>query len=241
MWSLWRQLGDSALQNIKIMDGGTTKRSDGTQVEILVKVTRDSLGNLFFSVNAQPKVNFLLEGTVQGYQRLKAVRMLVCFIPHDDNYLSLLFSMIAATGKKAVDKKSPFWEKLSIIEPDTLQLQFSEPVDLSNVIFLLNGNEITPKDIDVFSTKPYSVKLTLNENFDKGKIYTFELLQVTDLAGNVLIDNIKQTGIIDSLVLGDFVVERVMVLCSSLGYRIIEIYNASAKTLDVSGITLTTT
>ena len=55
--SLWRQQGTS---KIKIIDG-TDKRTDGTQVEILVKVTRDSLGNFSLFSKLPSESDFLLE------------------------------------------------------------------------------------------------------------------------------------------------------------------------------------
>jgi hypothetical protein len=234
--SLWRQQGTS---KIKIIDG-TDKRTDGTQVEILVKVTRDSLGNFSLFSKLPSESDFLLEGTVQDTAIESSAYVGLLYSNTTTTTSAYFFDDIAATGKKAVDKKSPFWEKLAIIEPDILQLQFSEPVDLSNSIFILNGNEITPTKIDILSTKPFLMNVALNENFDKGKIYTLELLQVTDLAGNTLLDNIKKTGIIEPLAQGDLLLNEVMFNAPPLATEYIEIYNASAKTLDVSGITLTT-
>ncbi|MBP7369660.1 MAG: lamin tail domain-containing protein [Paludibacteraceae bacterium] len=234
--SLWKKQGNS---KIKIIDG-TDKRTDGTQVELQVKVTRDSLGNFSLFSKLPGESDFVLEGTVRDTTIESSSFVGFLYSNTTTTTSAYFFDDMSASGKKAEDKKPPVWEKLTTIEPDTLQLQFSEPVDLSNAIFLLNGEEISPEKISIFSTKPYAVKLTLNENFDKGKIYTFELLQVTDLAGNALIDNIKQTGIIESLAPGDLLLNEVMFNAPPMATEYIEIYNASAKTLDVSGIALTT-
>ncbi|HQG68260.1 MAG TPA: lamin tail domain-containing protein, partial [Paludibacteraceae bacterium] len=234
--SLWRQQGTS---KIKIIDG-TDKRTDGTQVEIRVKVTRDSLGYFSLYSKLPSESDFVLEGTVRDTTIESSSYIGLLYSNTTTTTSAYFFDDIAAIGKKAVDKKPPVWEKLAIIEPDILQLQFSEPVDLSNSIFILNENEITPTKIDILSTKPFLMNVALNENFDKGKIYTLELLQVTDLAGNTLLDNIKKTGIIEPLAQGDLLLNEVMFNAPPTATEYIEIYNASAKTLDVSGIVITT-
>lgn len=222
----------------KIIDGAD-KRTDGNPVELRIKVTRDTDGNMKLYSKLSTELDFLLEGTVQNN------------IVQESKYFGLLFSNtsttgsayyfddISVTGNKATDYEAPQWTGLEILPPDKLKLDFSEKMDFSNFALSVDKEIGSPTSQNV-SDDNMSVILVFNHEFEKGKAYNIEVSGLKDLAGNILLETLRSIGIVEVTEYGDLIINEIMFENPLNSLEYLEIYNTSDKVLDVSGLIFTT-
>ena len=222
----------------KIIDG-VDKRTDGSSVELRIKITRDANG--FFSLYSKKptETDFVLEGSVQN-QVIKT-----------SDYFGLLYSNttttgsdyyfddIVVTGEKTVDKEAPRWISFTLEQPNKLKLSFSEAMDFSKAAFSVS-NDIGSSSSQNISIDKTSVILSFSTNFEKGAIYSLKVSGLTDLAGNILPDTARQIGIVEHQTTEDLIINEIMFENPVNSLEYIEIFNRSEKLLDLSGMILTT-
>lgn len=80
------------------------------------------------------------------------------------------------------------------------------------------------------------VELTFTSDFQRGKIYTVNVLNVKDLSGNMLENTQKQIGIVEPVGYGDLVINEILFEPTVDVPEYFEIYNNSSKVLDLSKI-----
>ena len=138
-----------------------------------------------------------------------------------------------------IDLEAPVWVSFTLDQPNKLNLSFSEAMDFSNATFNLDngmGNTVS----QLISKDKTSIILTFATNFEKGKLYTLQVADLTDLAGNNLLETTKSIGIIEPAEPGDLVFNEVMFENPVNSLEYIEIFNTSEKVLDISGFVFTT-
>lgn len=233
--SLWLQEGT---KKTKLIDG-VEKRTEGNLVEIKIKVTRDENGNFSLYSKLPPENDYFLEGTIQNLAIKQSLYFGLMYANTSTTGSAYYFDDILVTGNKALDTESPQCEQLTLLPPNQLKLQFSEPMDFSQATFILNEEMGTPSNIEISADK-IVVMLTFENEFQRGKIYILEINEATDLSGNPLLNTTKITGITEPIEMSDLVFNEIMFDNPPNSTEYIEIFNRSEKLLDVSGIVFTT-
>jgi len=222
----------------KIIDG-TDKRTDGNPVEIRIKVSRDAQGNFSLYSKLATETNFVLEGTTQNALLKKSSHFGLLYSNTSTTGSDYYFDEIVVTGQKAIDLVPPAWTLFSIENQNKLILGFSEAMDFSSATFTLDQDMGNPESLSVSADKR-SIILDFSANFEKGKIYTLTISQLTDLGGNPLVLTERSIGITESIEVGDLVFNEIMFENPENSLEYLEIYNKSDKVLDVSGLIFTT-
>ncbi len=145
------------------------------------------------------------------------------------------FDDIKVKGEKLIDKTPPTWDNLTIIDNNKLLLEFSESIDVRNADFHINYDMGKPIDVS-FSGDDTKLTLTFAKDFEKGKIYTLEVTGLTDLAGNALVNTIKEIGFIEEAEINDIIINEILFDNSDATSEYIEIYNRSNKVIDLANV-----
>lgn len=233
--SLFVQTGTT---KTKIIDG-TDKRTDGNPIEIKIKVTRDTLGNFCLYSKLPTETDYVLEGKSQNNVIKQSSYFGLLYSNTSLTGSDYFFDDILVTGEKAHDKEAPVWNKAFIIEPNKLQLDFSEAMDFSGASFEVDNGTGIPTSQNV-SENYSSIKLQFSDNFERGILYTIQANGLKDLAGNELKLTTKTFGIVEPIENGDLVFNEVMFENPANSLEYIELYNNSDKLLDVSNLVFTT-
>lgn len=222
----------------KIIDG-LDKRTDKNLVELRIRVTRDAQGNFSLYSKLDPETDFMLEGTATNNVVKKSAFFGLFYANSSLTGNAYYFDDIVVTGNKAVDLVSPEWKSLALLQPDKLLLRFSEEVDPSVATFNLDNGIGLPVSHQLSEDKT-TLELVFDTDFEKGKVYTLEIIGLTDLAGNPLTNPVKSVGIAEKIEPGDLILNEIMFENPENSLEYIEIYNTSDKVLDVSGLVFTT-
>ena len=230
--SLYRQEGAT---KTKIIDG-TDKVIDINPVEVRVKVTRDKSGKFTLYRKLPSDVDFVKEGEEIVDNRVSGSKYFgVLYSNSSTTGNAYFFDDIQVTGNKLLDITAPVWTKLTLVEPNKLILNFSEAVDFSVAQFQVNNSMGSPSN-QLISADKTTVELTFATDFQLGKIYTVNALNIKDLSGNQLENTQKQIGIVEPVGYGDLVINEILFEPAADVPEYFEIYNNSAKVLDLSKI-----
>lgn len=233
--SLFLQQGT---KKTKIIDG-RDKRTDGSSVELRIKVTRDANGNFKLFSRLPSESNFLEEGKVLNN------------VVKSSNYFGLLYSNTSTTGsayffddmivtgEKAPDNELPEISSVNVKQNNELQIRFSERMNYDNAHFEVDEGvgELLHAS---WTADKKSVVLTFEQNFEKGNLYTLYASNLTDLAGNLLKNSVFDFGIPEPALPGDLVWNELMFENPEQATEYVEIYNKSDKVIDLSGFVVTT-
>ena len=222
----------------KIIDG-VDKRTDGSTVEICLKVTRDAAGNFALYTKKPTETVFLLEGSVQNQEIKTSSYFGLLYVNTSSTGSDYYFDDILVTGDKAVDNEAPKWITFALQQPNMLKLGFSKAMDFSKAAFDLS-NDMSNSYSQTISADKTTVNLLFSNNFERGKIYTLRVRGLTDLAGNILPDESRCIGIIEPKSIDNLIINEIMFENPVGSLEYIEIFNRSEKLLDVSGMVLTT-
>ena len=233
--SLYLQEG---AKKTKIIDG-TDGRTNSNPTEVRIKVIRDNEGNFMLYSKLPSEVEFYSEGSVQN---MKVVGSKYFGLVYSNSSLTgnaYFFDDISVSGEKFVDVIPPEWTHVTIVEPNKLILTFSEPVDLSAASFQVDNGVGNPSGM-LLSANNNSVELTFSVNFERGKIYTIDALNVKDISGNPLKNNQKQIGFIEKIEFGDLIINEILFDPAPDVPEYFEVYNNSSKIVDLSNVTFGT-
>jgi hypothetical protein len=233
--SLFLQQGT---QKTKIIDGAD-KRTDGSSVDIRVKVTRDTEGNFKLYSKLASETDFVLEGTATNSVVTQSKFFGLLYSNTSTTGSDYYFDDILVTGSKAVDAVAPLWTSFKILLPDKLQLKFSEAMNFRNATFEVDNGigKFFSKTVSEDST---AIELTFSNAFEKGILYILHTQGLTDLSGNSLLLTSKSFGIIEPLTPNDLVFNEVMFDNPLNSVEYVEVYNKSEKVLDLSNLIFTT-
>ena len=233
--SLWLQEGT---KKTKIIDG-TDKRTDRSPCELKIKVTRDTQGNFKLYSKLASETDYVSEGAVQNTIVKKSSYFGLLYVNSSTTGSDYYFDDILVTGIKAPDKDAPIWTSFTLIQPNQLNLGFSEAMDYSKAAFSLYQRLGSPTSQAV-STDLKSIVLNFGSDFERRKLYNLQVTGLTDLAGNQLAETNRSIGISEPIVQGDLIFNEVMFENPDSSAEYIEIYNRSDKLIDVSGLVFTT-
>ena len=230
--SLYRQEGAT---KTKIIDG-TDKLVDVNPVEVRVKVTRDKSGKFTLYRKLPTDVDFVMEGEEAIDNKVPGSKYFgVLYSNSSTTGNAYYFDDIQVTGKKLLDITPPVWTKLTLVEPNKLILNFSEVVDFSAAQFQVDNSMGSPSN-QLISADKTTVELTFASDFQRGKIYTVNVLNVKDLSGNMMENSQKQIGIVETVGYGDLVINEILFEPTAGVPEYFEIYNNSPKVMDLSKI-----
>ncbi len=232
--SLWLQEGT---KKTKIIDG-TDKRTDRSPCELKIKVIRDAQGNFKLYCKLATDIDYVLEGAVQNTIVKKSSYVGLLYVNSSTTGSDYYFDDILVTGTKAPDRDAPLWSSFSLVQPNQLNLGFSEAMDYSKAAFSLDQGIGSPTS-QAISTDLKSIVLNFGTDFELGKLYNLQLSGLTDLAGNKLDETTRTIGISEPVEQGDLIFNEVMFENPDSSAEYIEIYNKSDKLLDVSGLVFT--
>lgn len=240
--SLYRQQAGS--NPVKIIDGAD-KTLDTNPVVVKVRVTRAKDGTFALyrqriSDNAAfNDADFVQEGAVND-TIVKGSRYFgVMFVNSSTTGKLYFFDDISVKGDKFIDVVAPEWTDLHIIEPDKMVLTFSESVDISSAVFLVDNGVGSPTNIAV-SGDQTTFTLTFGHTFEKGKLYTVEANGVKDLSGNALKNTLRKIGVIEPVSDGDLIINEILFDNPDFAPEYFEVYNNSPKILDMSNVFFST-
>lgn len=233
--SLWLQEGT---KKTKIIDG-TDKRTDRNPCELKIKVTRDSQGIFKLYSKLASETEYVQEGlAVQNNVIKKSSYFGLFYVNSTTTGADYYFDDIVVTGTKAPDLEAPLWTSFALIQPNQLNLGFSEAMDYSKAAFIVDKEIGVPSSQSITADK-MSVALTFSQNFERGKLYNLNISGLTDLAGNKLVETTRSNGISEPITQGDLIFNEVMFENPDSSAEYIEIFNKSDKLLDVSGLVFT--
>jgi hypothetical protein len=233
--SLYWQEG---MQKVKIIDG-FDKRTDGKQVDINIKVTRDSLSVFRLYSKLSSENEYFYEGEVQNSKVLKSRFFGLSYTNTGTTGNCYFFDDIQVTGTIIPDLTPPELIKLNIICRDKLCFYFSETIDFSEFKIKIDDDLIDVASMQIASNQE-SVEVVVDIAFETGRVYTIEVIGLKDEAGNPLINSIKKVGVTEAVSIGDIVLNEVMFHPADSSAEYIELYNRSKKVINISGMVFTT-
>ena len=222
----------------KIIDG-LDKRTDGSSLEMRIKVTRDAQANFSLYSKLASESEFVLEGKTQNVLLTQSSYFGLMYSNTTTTGSAYYFDDVMVSGNKALDTIPPKWTQIEMLSPNKLNLTFSEAIDFSNATFQLD-NEMGIPVSKLISIDNTSVELTFSNEFLKGKIYNLLTQGVNDLSGNELVITQKSIGIAEALEVGDLVLNEILFDSPTNSAEYVEIYNCSDKILDLSTLSLST-
>ena len=240
--SLYRQSGNG---RIKIIDGADGMVNLST-VNVAIKVTRDDAGSwqLFADVNLTG--SYSLVGTaVDDTFDSSSFFGIVC------NYTStrsdkFYFDNFLVTGDPYQDTDPPTISHLEVVSDKTLLVHFDEALDHNTANDPANysvGNNIGIAISAVIQSNEFTIELTFNKEFENGVAQLLEVSNIKDVAGNIMISDIKTflyfnpiPAIPKDVIINEFLADpSPQVGLPDAEY--IELYNRSTNPFELSGWT----
>lgn len=222
----------------KIIDG-TDNRTDGSPVEMRIKVTRDARGNFTLYSKKPTETDFVTEGATTNNALKGGTYFGLLYANTTTTGSAYYFDDIVVTGHKAPDVEAPKWTLFTLEQPNKLKMVFSEPMDFSKAAFSVDKAVGEPTSQTVSNDKS-SIVLNFSSDFERGTIYTLQVSGLMDVAGNALTETQRSIGIIEPKEEGDLRINEVMFENPLNSLEYLEIYNNSEKVIDVSGLLFTT-
>jgi len=233
--SLFQQKGTT---KTKIIDG-VDKRTDGNPVDIVIKVTRDVSGNFTLYSKLPAETEFVTEGSVQNNTFTQSGYFGLLYSNTSTTGSDFFFDDISVTGEKATDNTPPQITSFTLLPPNRIQLNFSEPIDFSDAIFTVNNGIGTASAVEIAADKTSTI-LTFGVEFERGIVYELTSEGIKDRSGNSLEDKVRTFGITEHPVIGDIVWNEIMPNASDDNEEYVEIANTSDKLIDLGGLIVTT-
>ncbi len=141
---------------------------------------------------------------------------------------------INSVAKRNADSISPDVEKFSVVSNKSIKISFSEPMNVQSLSNKSNyefSNNLKLDTIIIDFPITSGVTLVFTENLPT-EIFEVSMKNITDLAGNLLVNQQFKISAISEMSASDIVVNEFLFGQSSANF--VEIYNLSNKTLDLS-------
>jgi hypothetical protein len=186
--SLYKQTGTAMTKIIDGVDGVV----NSSLVESLIKVTRTDMGSWELFIDIGNSGSFVSQGSVTD-NSFDASAYFGVFC----NYTStrsdkFYFDDFMVTGDPYIDATAPVVNLIEVISSNKLLIHFNEEVDPVTSIDINHysvGNGIgNPSSMELLSDQK-SVELIFNSNFENGVSQTILIADVTDVAGNAIVNS----------------------------------------------------
>jgi len=182
--SLYRQTGMTITE---IIDGADDLLNE-SNVEVLVKATRDTDGNWELLADTSLNYTFVSQGNVQDttHQASQYFGVLCQYTSTRSD--KFYFDDFIITGNAYLDNESPEVLSAMATSANTLNVTFNEPLDQTSAETLANysvSNGLGSPSLAVLSS-PTSVDMTFSSTFTIGTNLVLTIDQVADVSGNAL-------------------------------------------------------
>lgn len=141
---------------------------------------------------------------------------------------------VAASNR---DETPPALVNATVINPTTLLINFSEPLDSNSAVAFANYRlqpALAIVAVNALNPMLQQVELTLAAPLDTNTLYTLTVLEVVDCSGNVLgIRNKLPIGRPQPIETGDIVINEILFNPKPSGTDYMELYNRSEKVIDM--------
>lgn len=233
--SLYYQHGN---KKTKIIDG-IDKRTDGSPVVLSVKLTRDAAGNFTLFSKLASETGFITEGQVQHVGLTTSKFIGLVYSNTSTTGSAYFFDNIQVRGLAAIDQEKPLLQNITLVTPNALILNFNEPVNWQELTIHVNHGIGTPIEL-ISGNFGKQAQLVFDKVFEKGVIYTVQIRNVLDEAGNIEPFVEQKLALSEIPQQGDIVINEILFNAAENGFEYIEIMNISDKVLDASEIYTTT-
>ncbi|MFZ4463187.1 MAG: lamin tail domain-containing protein [Bacteroidales bacterium] len=144
-------------------------------------------------------------------------------------------------GSQIIDNKPPTVTSVDVIDPFTLEVNFSESVDDQSATTVLNytadGGLGSPQQVTI-ADLPSLTSLMFAQSFENGRLNTLSISNISDLAGNIMHDT-SVTFRYYSAQANELVINEIMADPSPVvglpEWEYIELYNITNLEIDLAG------
>ena len=233
--SLYLQQGT---KKTKIIDG-IDKRTDGSVVEMQIKVTRDALGNFALYSKLPNENDFVLEGMTKNNAIVRAHYFGVAFSNSSTTGNAYYFDDINVTGNVVPDNDAPSVLGVNVLNVNKLQVLADEAVDIEKAKFVVD-NGIGEAVAVELKNNAKTIELSFANDFKTRLAYQLSITGVTDRAGNALEKEIYNFGIAELPIARDILINEIMFENHQNSVEYVEIINVTDKVIDLSNYVITT-
>ena len=207
--------------------------SFGINPEFRVRVNRDINGNWEILCDSTGGTNFIYElgatdvtHTFSNFSGLWSKHT-------SSNNDNIYFDDINVIGNIIIDSLPASVQNASVISPNTLEIQFSEPIDNNalniNNFNLIGNNPPNPMSVNNSSS---GYELIFQQKFKGNQVLNLSIQNITDLAGNSLFDTI-QIIVPDTAQYGEILINEILFDPFAGGSDYVEIINNSNSSFDI--------
>ena len=207
--------------------------SFGINPEFRVRVNRDINGNWEILCDSTGGTNFIYElgatdvtHTFSNFSGLWSKHT-------SSNNDNIYFDDINVIGNIIIDSLPASVQNASVISPNTLEIQFSEPID-NNALNINNFNLIgnnPPNPTSVYNSSS-GYELIFQQKFKGNQVLNLSIQNITDLAGNSLFDTI-QIIVPDTAQYEEILINEILFDPFAGGSDYVEIINNSNSSFDI--------
>ena len=225
---LYRQDGIST-----ILLASSLHESFGINPEFRDRVNRDINGNWEILCDSTGGTNFIYElgatdvtHTFSNFSGLWSKHT-------SSNNDNIYFDDINVIGNIIIDSLPASVQNASVISPNTLEIQFSEPID-NNALNINNFNLIgnnPPNPTSVYNSSS-GYELIFQQKFKGNQVLNLSIQNITDLAGNSLFDTI-QIIVPDTAQYEEILINEILFDPFAGGSDYVEIINNSNSSFDI--------
>ena len=213
--------------------GSSIHTSFGVNPEFRVRVNRDINGNWEVLSDSTGGNNFIYElGVSDNNHTFSTFSGLWCkhTSSNNDNFF---FDDINISGSVIVDSLSPYVEAAIVTGKNSIELQFSEPLNQTvldvNNYNLISSNFPNPSSIN---TTLSGYDLIFQDSFFGNQTLELTISNIEDLSGNIMFDTL-QILVPDTAQAGEVLINEVLFDPLSGGSDYVEIVNNSNKSFDI--------
>ncbi|MBB3186849.1 lamin tail domain-containing protein [Microbacter margulisiae] len=233
--TLYRQQGSSRTKLI----GSQANRLpiSGNATEVIVKVTRDTIGNWALYSKLPKDTNFVLEGMANDITMQKSCYSGIFCKYSSTNSANYAFDDFKVTGTSFEDRVPLSVVSYRMINQTQLEIVFSKDVSLQHAQF-----QFAPLLNYQTSLSENHLLITFDHSIPTRESYSLTLLQIEDLAGNVMLPDTLSFGLFP-ISFGDVIFNELMVnpapSVSLPEVQYIELYNRCSFPISLHNWTLT--
>ena len=207
--------------------------SFGINPEFRVRVNRDINGNWEILCDSTGGTNFIYElgatdvtHTFSNFSGLWSKHT-------SSNNDNIYFDDINVIGNIIIDSLPASVQNASVISPNTLEIQFSEPID-NNALNINNFNLIgnNPPNPTSVNNSSSGYELIFQQKFKGNQVLNLSIQNITDLAGNSLFDTI-QIIVPDTAQYEEILINEILFDPFAGGSDYVEIINNSKSSFDI--------